>query len=265
MMKIAVCIKQVPDTRGVKMDEATGTVVRDGVELIVNPLDLYAIELALQLRERYGAEVDAFSMGPPQAAGALREALAMGIDNAYLVCGREFAGSDTWSTGYALSEAIRSQGPYQLLICGERATDGDTGQVGPGIAAALEWPVAAYVNHFHGMDEGGCDVSRILEHGVERLTLTLPAVITVVKEVGEPRLPTLRGKLRAKAQEIPVLDAGKLGLKTEWLGLKGSPTRVVKIFHPQITRECVKLPARDERERAAAIPQALAFIREAMP
>lgn len=265
MMRIAVCIKQVPDTRGVKMDETTGTVIRDGVELIVNPLDLYAIELALQLKEKYGAGLDAFTMGPPQAAGALREALAMGIDRAFLVSGREFAGSDTWSTGYALSEAVRSQGPYHLVICGERATDGDTGQVGPGIAAALGWPVAAYVNSLHDINERCCEVSRILEHGVERLRLALPAVVTVVKEVGEPGLPTLRGKLRAKSQEIPLLTAGTLALKDEWLGLKGSPTRVVKIFHPQIARQGVRLMARDDKERESAIPRALEFIREAAP
>ncbi len=248
-MKIALCIKQVPDTRSVRMDEATGTVVREGVELIVNPLDLYAIELALQLKEQHNAEVDAFTMGPPQAAGALREAIAMSADRGFLISGREFAGSDTWSTAYVLAAAIRQQGPYDLIICGERATDGDTGQVGPGIAAALDLPVAAYVNHLLKLDAKSCELTRLTEHGSEKLRMALPGVITVVKEIGEPRLPTLRGKLRAKTQEIPIL---KLDLDPTLLGLKGSPTRVVKIFHPQMTRQCIK----------GDIGQAVEFLRE---
>ncbi len=263
-MKIAVCIKQVPDTRNVRMDETTGTVVREGVELIVNPLDLYAIELALQLKEKYGAETAVFTMGPPQTIGALREAVAMGIDSGYLICGREFAGSDTWGTAYSLAMAIRAAETFDLIICGERATDGDTGQVGPGIAAALDYPVAAYVNHFGEFVGNSCTVSRIMEHGVETVRMALPGVITVVKEIGEPRLPTLNGKLKAKQMEFVRWNAENLKLDINLLGLKGSPTRVVKIFQPQVARQCQMVNARNEREMPEAIAQAMAYLREAL-
>lgn len=263
-MKIAVCIKQVPDTRNVLMDETTGTVVREGVELIINPLDLYAVELALQLKEKYNAETTAFTMGPPQAISALREAVAMGIDAGNLICGREFAGSDTWGTAWTLAAAIRSAGEFDLVICGERATDGDTGQVGPGIAAALGWPVVAYVNQFSGFSGHSCNVSRIMEHGVETVGMALPGVITVVKEIGEPRLPTLNGKLKAKQMEFTHWNAEKLKLDVDTLGLKGSPTRVVKIFHPQMTRQCRIVRARNERELSEATAQAIDYLREVL-
>ena len=137
-MRIVVPIKQVPETDNVKMDEETGTMVREGGESIINPLDLYAIELALVLREQYGGEVIAISMGPAQAVKALREALAMGCDSAVLLSDRAFAGSDTWATSYVLQAAVRQVGDVDLIICGERATDGETGQVGPAVAAMLD-------------------------------------------------------------------------------------------------------------------------------
>ena len=144
-MHIVVPIKQVPETNAVKMDEKTGTMIREGVEAIVNPLDLYAIETAVRLREQYEGDVVAISMGPPKAEAALREAVAMGCDSAVLLSDKAFAGSDTWATSYVLAAAIRKLNNYDLVICGERATDGDTGQVGPGIASSLDLPVATYV------------------------------------------------------------------------------------------------------------------------
>ncbi|MBN1864050.1 MAG: electron transfer flavoprotein subunit beta/FixA family protein, partial [Victivallales bacterium] len=145
-MRILLPIKQVPETKSVKMDEKTGTVIREGVESIVNPLDLYAIELGIRLKEQLGGETVALSMGPPKAVEALKEALSMGVDEAVLVSDRRFGGSDTWATSYILSEAIKRMGDYDLIVCGERATDGDTGQVGPGIAAWLGLPVLSYVS-----------------------------------------------------------------------------------------------------------------------
>jgi len=145
-MRIIVPIKQVPETNAVKMDETTGTMIREDVEAIVNPLDLYAIEIAIRLRQQYGGEVVGISMGPPKAESALKEAIAMGIDSGILISDKAFAGSDTWATSYVLASAIRRIGEFDVVICGERATDGDTGQVGPGIAGFLELPVATYIS-----------------------------------------------------------------------------------------------------------------------
>ena len=143
-MRIIVPIKQVPETNAVKMDEKTGTMMRDGVEAIINPLDLYAIESAIQLREEHGGEVIAISMGPPKAETALREAIAMGCDSGVLISDKAFSGADTWATAYVLSEAIKKTGGFDIIICGERATDGDTGQVGPGIG---QHRLSPQVNH----------------------------------------------------------------------------------------------------------------------
>jgi electron transfer flavoprotein beta subunit len=143
-MKIIVPIKQVPETSQVKINEETGTVIREGVENIINPLDLYAIELAIELKEEQGGTITVISMGPPKAEIALREAIAMGADEAILLSGKEFAGSDTWTTAYALATLIKKIQPFDLIISGERATDGDTGQVGPGIASFLNLPLSTY-------------------------------------------------------------------------------------------------------------------------
>ena len=246
-MKIIIPIKQVPETKSVKMDEKTGTVIREGVEAIINPLDLYAIELAVQLKEKYGFSLIAISMGPPKAVDALKEAIAMGIDDAFLLSDKALAGSDTWATSYALAEMIKYIGDYSLVICGERATDGDTGQVGPELAASLGIPVISYVNRFieFAPIKKEIYVHRLTEEGEEIFCAPLPVLLTVVKEVSEPRLPTLRGKLKAKAQKIPVLKAENLKLDTTKIGLDGSPTRVVKIFRPKIARNCFKFIAKD--------------------
>jgi electron transfer flavoprotein beta subunit len=259
-MKIIIPIKQVPETKSVKMDEKTGTVIREGVDSIINPLDLYAIELACQLKEKHGAELTAISMGPPKAVSALREAIAMGVDSAALVCGKEFAGSDTWATGLALAMAIKKLGGADLIICGERATDGDTGQVGPGIAAFLDLPVASYANKFVGIAGGKCVVKRLIEGGEETVEIQTPAVLTVVKEISDPRLPTFKGKMRAKKTEIPVWGAADLGIDLSKIGLKGSPTKVVKIFTPKVARECKKLSASDESQIKGAITELKNFL-----
>ena len=199
-MHIIVPIKQVPETSNVKMDPVTGTMIRDGVESIINPLDLYAIEAANLLRDEHGGKVTVLSMGPPSAEKALKEAIAMGCDDAVLVTDRAFAGSDTWSTSYVLAKAIEKLGAYDLILCGERATDGDTGQVGPNIAAALDVSVATYVSDIESidMDDRTAVVWRMTEYGYEKLQVSLPALLTVVKEISFPRLPTLRGKQRAR-------------------------------------------------------------------
>ena len=259
-MRIVVPIKQVPETNAVRMDEETGTMVREGVEAIVNPLDLYAIEVALRLKEAHGGEVVTVSMGPPKAEKALREAIAMGCDSGVLVSDKAFAGADTWSTSYVLAASIKQIDDYDLIICGERATDGDTGQVGPGIAAFLDLPVASYVGKVDEVTDATVQVHRLVEDGHEVLQLDLPAVLTVVKEVGDPRLPTLRGKQRARKADVPAWGPDDLDVEAENLGLKGSPTRVVKIFRPQVARQCEKIAATDDAGIAEAADRVIAFL-----
>ncbi|MFZ2655241.1 MAG: electron transfer flavoprotein subunit beta/FixA family protein [Victivallales bacterium] len=261
-MRIIVPIKQVPETKSVKMDEKTGTVIRDGVESIINPLDLYAIEIAVQLKESNGGEVIAISMGPPKAIEALRESIAMGVDSAVLVSDRAFAGSDTWATSYVLAEAIRKIGDYDLIICGERATDGDTGQVGPEIASYLQLPVVSYVNKVNKIVNGVIGTHRLVEEGSEMLESEMPCLLTVVKEVSDPRLPTLRGKQKARKAVIPVCGIKDLNLDSKKVGLAGSPTKVVKIFRPKVARECEKIIARDEDKIKEAVGKLEAFLKK---
>ena len=261
-MRIVVPIKQVPETNAVKMDETTGTMIREDVEAIVNPLDLYAIEIAIQLCQQRGGEVVSVSMGPPKAESALKEAIAMGIDSGILISDKAFAGSDTWATSYVLASAIRRLGEFDLVICGERATDGDTGQVGPGIAGFLDLPVATYISRIERVNENSCRLHRLVENGYEILNVELPAVLTVVKEVAEPRLPTLRGKQKAKKTDVPVWSVEDLDVEADQLGLNGSPTRVVKIFRPKVTRQCQMLEAGDEVSIEQATDQVVEFLRE---
>ena len=259
-MRIVVPIKQVPETNAVTMDEQTGTMIREGVEAIVNPLDLYSIESAIRLREQHGGEVITVSMGPPKAAAALREAIAMGCDSGVLLSDKAFAGSDTWATSYVLAAAIRRIGDFDLVVCGERATDGDTGQVGPGIASFLDLPAVTYVSRIDSVDGAVCRVHRLVEEGYEVLDVDLPAVLTVVKEVADPRLPTLRGKQKARRTDLPTWGAADLDVQADKLGLNGSPTRVVKIFRPTVARECTKLRPTDEASLRDAADQLVEFL-----
>ena len=261
-MRIIVPIKQVPETGAVRMDEATGTVIREGVEAIINPLDLYAIELAIQLRQEHGGEVVALSMGPSSAEAALREAIAMGCDSGVLLSAPAFAGADTWATGYTLSAAIRRMGPFDVILCGERATDGETGQVGPGLAAFLDLPVATYVGQVDRVDPDEIQVRRLVENGYEVVAVKLPAVLTVLKEVADPRLPTLAGKRKARVAEVPVWTSEDLDVDAAKLGLKGSPTRVVKIFRPRLSRQCRMVAAGGDQKVESAVDELVVFLQE---
>jgi electron transfer flavoprotein beta subunit len=237
-MHIIVPIKQVPDIKKVKMDKETGTIIRKGVESVINPLDLYAIETALELKDKGIAEkIIIITMGPPSAKNALKEAIAMGADEAYLLSDKAFAGSDTLATSLVLGAAIKKIGSVDLIICGERAIDGDTSQVGPELAAFLHLPIATYINKFSRQNDC-CRLERRIEEGVESLTVKLPAVLTVVKEINYPRLPTYKGKKKAKNTDISTWQLEDIGLSKEKVGLKGSPTKVVKIFTPTVTRKC---------------------------
>ena len=269
-MKIVLLLKQVPESGAVKMDEATGTVVRQSSEAVINPLDLYAIEAALRLRDKIGGECLAITMGQSSAISVLREAISLGIDRGALLTDRAFAGSDTWATSRILSTAIKKLCPdFDLIICGERATDGDTGQVGPEIAAALDLPVVTYVNRIESVTSYNrhqrlgrsiLSLVRIADADQEKITVELPALITVVKEIASPRLPTLKGKIHARLCNIPVLTNADLLLPENEIGLAGSPTRVVRIFHPRLTRNCVMITAGDPASAGQAARQLRDFL-----
>lgn len=254
-MNIIVCIKQVPGTTQVKINPETGTLIRDGVEAIVNPFDEYAIEEALRIKERIaGTVVKVISMGPPQAESALRSAIAMGADEGYLVTDRAFAGSDTWATSYTLARAIRTLGGINLIICGKQAIDGDTAQVGPGIAEMLSLPFVAWVRKIEEITEQSIRVERLMEEGFDVVEMSLPGIISVVKEINTPRLASLKGKMRAKSARIARLDAAGLAAEKDKTGLSGSPTQVLRSFVPERKSSGEKITAEVPRlvERAVS-------------
>jgi len=231
-MNIIVCIKQVPETTEVRINPETNTLIREGVKSIINPFDMYAIEEAVRLKEKMGGKATVITMGPPQAEAALREAISLGMDEAILVCDRAFAGSDTWATSYTLSGAIKKIGAFDLIICGKQASDGDTAQVGPGISAHLDIPQVTYVKKIEEVKEKLMRVERMMEEGYEIIEIPLPCLLTVVKEINEPRLPSLKGMMRAKSAQITTWGQNDLNLDPRQIGLSGSPTQVVKIFTP---------------------------------
>ena len=231
-MKIVVCIKQVPDTTEVRINPETNTLIRDGVDSIINPFDAYAIEEGVRIRERLGeGTVTVATMGPPQAETALREAISLGADDAVLLCSRAFAGADTWATSLTLALAMKKLSP-DVVLAGKQAIDGDTAQVGPGISCHLDWPQACYVSKVRDIKKGLAVVECLMETGKEVLEVQLPAVLTVVKEINEPRLPSLKGKMRAKKAAITTWTEKDIGADPEKIGLKGSPTAVNRIFSP---------------------------------
>lgn len=231
-MNIIVLVKQVPDTSEVKINRETNTLIRDGVPSIINPFDMFAIEEALRLREKHGGKVTAVTMGPPQAADSLKEAVAMGVDEVVLVSDRAFAGADTWATSYALAKAIGKIGGFDLVIAGKQAIDGDTAQVGPETAEMLGIPFVAYVKKIEAVETGSMTVERMMDDGFDVVQTSLPALITVVKEINQPRLPSLKGKMKAKSLKVPTMSAKEIGADENLIGLKGSPTKVVRIFPP---------------------------------
>jgi len=244
-MKIIVCVKQVPDTGNVKLDPVTHTLKREGVQSILNPFDLFAIEAALRLKERAGGEIHVVSMGPPQAAEVLKEAIGYGVDEAYLLSDRAFAGADTWATTAVLAAAVRKIGGADLVICGKQAIDGDTAQVGPGLAFRLGLPQVAFVKGFREVAAGHLVLERQMDDGFDVVKAPLPALITVVREVGEPRPPSLKGKMRAKKYQAQTWGMADLGLAENQVGLAGSHTQVVEVFAPTLggDREMFSGPA----------------------
>ncbi len=232
-MNLIVCLKQVPGTTKVTIDPQTNTLIRQGIENIINPFDAYALEEGVRLREQHGGKVTALSMGPLQAKKMMRDAISVGADEAVLLSDCAFAGADTWATAYTIAQAIDRLKPYDLVICGRQTIDGDTGQVAPELAAMLDVPFVACVSQVEDINDGVIRVKRMVDEGYEVIETSLPAVISVVKEINVPRLPSLRGLTRAKIATIPVWTVGELGVDESAVGLAGSFTKVIKVFFPQ--------------------------------
>lgn len=232
MLNIIVCIKQVPETQDVRLDPVTFTIKREGVKAIINPFDLYALEEALRVKEARGGKVTLLSMGPPQAEEALREALGYGADSAVLISDRAFAGADTWATALTLARAVGKLGGADLIFTGKQAIDGDTAQVGPMLATIMGIPYVAWARKLTFTGDQTLEVERLLDHGYDAVAVEWPAVISVVKEINEPRVPSFKAKLRAKKEAIPVWGLSDLDLAAEEVGLTGSFTQVVKVFPP---------------------------------
>lgn len=255
-MKIVACVKQVPGSQNVSFDSETHRLKRDGIEMVMNPFDTYAVEQAMLVKEAIGGEVIAVSMGPTQAEAALREAISCGADSGILLTDEGFAGSDSWATSYVLAKAIEKIGDVGLVFCGKQAIDGDTAQVGVGIATHLGWAQAAFVSAMPEVADGSVTVRRMFEYGYDECALTLPAVVTVVKDINSPRIPSLRSRMASKKAEIPTWDMGALGLSDEKIGLEGSPTKVIQIDRPAArTAETILLDGTPEENAAGLIAE----------
>jgi len=235
-MNIIVCIKQVPETTEVRINPETNTLIREGVKSIINPFDMYAIEEGVRLKERFGGKVVVVTMGPPQADAALREAISLGADEGILISDRAFAGGDTWATSNTLSHAIakikQELGSFDLILCGKQASDGDTAQVGPGISAFLDIPQVTYVKKIEEIKDNKIRLERMSEEGFDIIETPAPCLLTVVKEINEPRIPSLKGMIRAKSAKITTWTAKDINVEAKDVGLNGSRTTVVKIFTP---------------------------------
>ncbi len=237
-MLVVACIKQVPDTTLVKIDPVTNTLIREGIPFIVNPFDMHALEECLRLKDKFGFKVTAISMGPPNSEIALRKALSLGADNAVLLSDRAFGGADTLATSYVLSEAIKKLGEKEdvgFVICGKQTIDGDTAQVGPGIAVRLGYTPLTLVDCIDEVDLAArkVRVRRKLEGRHEIVEARLPVLLTVVRELNKPRYATVPMRLTAQDAQLTVWDNAVLSLDTESIGLKGSPTAVRRIFSPE--------------------------------
>jgi electron transfer flavoprotein beta subunit len=252
-MNIVVCVKQVPGTMEVKMNKETNTIIREGAEAIINPFDTYAVEESLRIKDKIGGKVTVLSMGIPAVAELLRSTIGLGVDDAVLLSDRAFAGADTLATAYALSKGIQKIGNVDLVICGKQATDGDTAQVGPSLAEKLGYPHTTYVRKIEEIREGYIRCERMTEDGYEVVEMPLPAVITVVKEINEPRLPSIKNMMKAKKAVINIWTADDIGADKDLCGLKGSPTQVVRTFVPvhEIKSEMIEGDAAEQARKLA--------------
>ncbi|AOT70938.1 electron transfer flavoprotein subunit beta/FixA family protein [Geosporobacter ferrireducens] len=233
-MEILVCIKQVPGTTEVEVDEKTGVLKRDGIDSKMNPYDLYALETAIRMKESKGGRVGVISMGPPQAEAIIREAYMMGVDHGALLTERKFAGADVLATAYTLAQGIKKMGNPDLIICGKMTTDGDTAQVGPEIAEFLEIPHVANVLSILEVKDKSIVVEMDMPNSIEIAEVQLPCLITVEKDIFQPRLPSFKLKLATKDRKIDFYGLEDLEDQNEKnYGLSGSPTQVKRIFPPE--------------------------------
>jgi len=254
-MHIVACVKQTPKSENVKIDPATGCLVRSGAASAMNPFDEYALEEAVLLKEQLGGTVSVLTMGPPQAEAVLRDSVARGADAVYQLGDMAFAGSDTWATSYALSkgiEKIAAGQPVDLIICGKQTNDSDTGHIGPQISAWLHYPNAAFVKKIIQANENSVTVERLTEDGSEVLTLPYPCVLSVVKDINKPRVSSVKGRLAAKRVTVTKWTADDIGADKQKLGMKNCPTRVVKSFVPkrEVCATCVQGTNAKEKGKA---------------
>lgn len=237
-MNILVCIKQVPGTTKVEVDEKTGVLKRDGVDSKMNPYDLYAIETALKIRETIGGKISTITMGPPQAGEVIKEAYMMGADEGALVSDRKFAGADVLATSYTLSQAVRKLGKFELIICGKQTTDGDTAQVGPEMAEYLGIPHIANVIKIVEVKEESIIVEMDMPNTIELAEIKYPCLLTVEKNIFQPRLPSYKKKVETKDREIKIISLKDFEDQDETkYGLNGSPTQVERIFPPKANND----------------------------
>lgn len=233
-MEILVCIKQVPETNKVEVDPVTGVLKRGGVASKMNPYDLYALETALRLKEDHGGSITVISMGPPQAQQVIREAYAMGADRGFLLTDRKFGGADVLATSYTLSQGIRKAGEFDLILCGKQTTDGDTAQVGPEISEYLNIPSVANVRRILAMEEKAVVVEMDMGDDVEVTRVFFPCLLSVEKDIFQPRLPSFVRKMKSKDTPITLLSLADMADQEEkHYGLTGSPTQVQRIFPPE--------------------------------
>lgn len=242
-MKILVCIKQVPDTTDIKWTE-NNTIQREGVESVINPFDIYALETPLKIKnELDDVDITALTMGPNQAETILRKAISVGCDSGVLICDKKFAGADTYATAKTISSAIKSEfSNFDLIICGQFAVDGDTAQTGSGIATQLDIPQVTYVKDIDRIEESSLYATRELEDGTETVKVNFPALICVLKNDFEPTRAKINGIIKAQNAQIKKLSMEDINLLPENVGIKGSPTFVSKAFRPIKKRsKCVIL------------------------
>lgn len=232
-MKIMVCIKEVPNVSQMKLDPETNNLIREGTPMIINPVDLNALEEALKIKSENGAEVSVITMGLASAKDSLRECVAMGADKGYLLNDDALVGSDTLATSYALAKAIESIDNFDIIFTGTQALDGDTGQVGPEIAENLNFAQATYVSNVALTEDGALMAYRNYNNGTEDIKLTLPALVTVTKGGNTPRKPTIKTKMAAKKAEFPIVTCESAGIDEEKVGVKGSATSVVDVYPPK--------------------------------
>ena len=239
-MEILVCIKQVPGSNKVEVDPVTGVLKRDGADSKMNPYDLFALECGLLLKEKYGGRVSVITMGPPQAKAVIYEAFAMGADEGAIISDRSFGGADVLATSYTLSQGIKKFGKFDLIICGLQTTDGDTAQVGPEVSEALDLPCVCNVKKIKGVEDGGILVDMEMAQDVEHLKVQFPCLITVQKDIVQPRLPSYLKKKATETKEIPMFTLQDMADKDKnHYGLNGSPTQVQRIFPPTSDKEQV--------------------------